>query len=293
MTLLTPASRATEGRRRAGRTATQRTIITPPKRFRLPALRVLWAAREIPARFGMRDVTLRYRQTGLGIAWVVLQPLLGAGAMSLVFGGVAKLPSDGLPYFVMSFAGMLAWNAFSGILTRASSSLVNNAALISKVFFPRILVPVSVVYSTLIDFLVGWAFLGVLLVVYRINPGWPILLTPVWLLLVVLMALGAGFICSALMVKYRDINYILPVATQTLLYATPVAYTLSAVPHRWLPFFNANPLTWIMEEFRWSLLGQAAPADWQIAGSVVAGVAATLVGAVIFEHMERGFADVI
>lgn len=244
-------------------------------------------------RFGSRDVTLRYRQTGLGVAWVILQPLLGAGAFALVFGGVAKLPSDGVPYFVLSFAGMLAWNAFSGIVSKASASLIANSALVSKVYFPRILVPVSTVYSTIVDFLVSWAFLGVLLIYYRINPGWAIVLTPVWLIFAMLTALGIGMACAALMVKYRDVNYILPVVVQTLLYATPVAYSLSAVPQKWRAVFNANPLTWIMQEFRWSLLGQAAPASWQIAGSVVASIVVLLLGALIFEHMERGFADVI
>lgn len=271
--------------------ASPKITITPPTGLRLPTVRALWEAREVVIRFGMRDVTLRYRQTILGVGWVIIQPLLGAGVFAIVFGGVAKLPSDGLPYFVLSFAGMLAWNAFNGIVTRSAGSLVTNAALVSKVFFPRVLVPMSAVYSVLLDFVVSSAFYVILLLVFGINPGWAVLLTPVWLLLLIMMACGVGFIASSLMVKYRDINYILPVATQILLYASPVAYSLSAVPAslRWL--FNINPMTWVLQEFRWSLLGQQAPDLWQVVGSVVAAVVLFGGGMVIFEQLERGFAD--
>ncbi|MGH1561899.1 ABC transporter permease [Mumia sp. DW29H23] len=271
----------------------QRIVITPPGRWRLPPVRELWEAREVLTRFGARDVTLRYRQTGLGVAWVILQPLLGAGVFAIVFGGVAGLPSDGVPYFVMSFAGMLAWTAFNGVVGRASGSLVANQALVSKVYFPRILVPLSSVYSVLVDFVVGLAFFGVLMVVYGITPGWPLLLLPVWLLLLLMMASGIGLVASALMVKYRDVAYVLPVILQTLLYASPVAYTLAAVPEKWQVWFNLNPLTWILQEFRWSLLGNDAPDLWQIVASVVAAVVIFVGGALIFEQWERGFADVI
>lgn len=275
------------------RVSSPRVVITPPGRLHLPALGALWEAREVLLRFGSRDVTLRYRQTGLGVAWVILQPLMGAGAFALVFGGVAKLPSDGLPYFVMSFAGMLAWNTFAGIIGRGSGSLVGNAALISKVYFPRILVPLSTICSVLVDLCVGFCFFVFLLVLYGIRPGWAILLLPVWIVILVAMACGVAVAASALMVKYRDVNYVLPVIIQTLLYATPVAYSLSAVPERYRGLFNLNPLTWVMQEFRWSLLGQAAPALWQVGASFAAAAVLLLAGTVVFERMERGFADVI
>lgn len=273
--------------------SSQRIVIRPPSRIRLPSPASLWEAREVLLRFGARDITLRYRQTALGVIWVILQPLIGAGVFALVFGGVADLPSEGVPYFVLSFAGMLAWNAFNGVVGRASTSLVANAALVSKVFFPRILVPLSSVYSVLVDFAVALGFFGVLLVVFGISPGWPVLLLPVWLALVVLMASGLGLVTSALMVKYRDVGYVLPVVTQTLLYASPVAYSLSAVPEHYRVWFNLNPLTWVLQEFRWSLLGLAAPEPWQVVASVIAAALVFLVGALVFEHMERGFADVI
>jgi lipopolysaccharide transport system permease protein len=271
----------------------QRIVITPPSRISFPNLKHLWEAREVLFRFGARDVTLRYRQTALGIVWVVLQPLLGAGIFTVVFGGIAKLPSGNTPYFVFTFAGLLAWNLFSGIVSRASASLISNSALVSKVFFPRILVPLAVVYSVLVDFAVSLGMMVVLLLIYQINPGWFALLLPIWTLLAVLLACGIGLIASSVMVTYRDVGYVIPVALQLLLYATPIAYSLSAVPQRYLVFFELNPLTWLIEEFRWSLLGQAAPKPLYIVLSFVVSLAVFLVGVVVFESRERTFADII
>jgi len=268
-------------------------VITPPKRFSLPKISELWEGRDVFWRFGVRDIKLRYRQTALGVVWVVLQPLLSAGVFSVVFGLVADLPSDGVPYFIFSFAGMLCWNLFSNVVNRSTGSLVGNQALISKVFFPRMLVPLSTVMSVLLDFVVALGLFVVMMFVYGINPGWPVLLLPIWVVLVLLLAVGIGTACSALMVKYRDVGYILPFLVSILLYASPIAYSLSAVPPALLPLYNLNPLTWILQEFRWSLLGQDAPALWQVVASIgVAGVA-FVGGALIFQQFERGFADVI
>ena len=178
-----------------------RIVINPPGRISLPKLGQLWEAREVLYRFGARDITLRYRQTALGVVWVVLQPLLTAGVFTLVFGRVAKLPSGGVPYFIFSFAGLLAWNIFSGIVTRSSNSLVSNASLVSKVYFPRILVPLASAYSVLVDFLVSLALLVALLVAYGINPGWAVVLSPIWVVMVVLLSSGCGLISSSLMVR--------------------------------------------------------------------------------------------
>jgi lipopolysaccharide transport system permease protein len=270
-----------------------RLIITPPGRLNLPRWRELWDAREVFYRFGIRDLVLRYRQTAIGVAWVILQPLAAAGIFSIVFGQVAGLPTDGVPYFVFSFAGMLAWNVFYGIVSRGSGSLVANQALVSKVFFPRLLVPLSSVISVLVDFLVAAVMFVVLLVVFGINPGWPVLLTPVWVLAAVLLASGVGVAASAIMVKYRDVAYVLPWILQILLYATPIAYSLTAVPEdlRWL--FEINPLTWLMEAFRWSLLGLSSPSAWQFVALPVVAVLVFLGGTLIFQRHERTFADVI
>lgn len=273
--------------------ATRAIVITPPGRLPLPSVRELWEAREVFTRFGTRDLKLRYRQTALGVIWVVLQPLLSAGIFSVVFGQIANLSSDGVPYFVFSFAGMLAWTLFNGIVSRAAPSLVNNQALVSKVFFPRMLVPLSSVLSVLVDFLVASALMVVLLLVYGVQPGWALLALPLWVLAVILLGSGLGMACSALMVKFRDVAYVVPFALQTLLYASPLAYSLSEVGEniRWL--FDLNPLTWVLEGFRWSLLGLEQPAVWQMVATGGVSVAVFAGGALIFSKMERGFADVI
>lgn len=274
-------------------TPAPRTVITPPGRLHLPAWRELWEAREVLYRFGARDVVLRYRQTAVGVAWVVLQPLASAGVFALVFGAVAGLSSDGVPYIVFSLVGMLAWNLFNGVVSRAAPSLVANQALVSKVFFPRMLVPLSVVLAVLLDFLVGLVLLVVLLFVFGVSPGWGVLATPLWVLLTILVASGLGLAGAAVTVRYRDVNYALPWLLQLALYGTPVAYSLTSVPDdlRWL--FLVNPLTWLLEGFRWSLLGFAAPPLWQIAGAVVVSVLVFLGGTLVFSRMERAFADVI
>ncbi|MGN6127986.1 MAG: ABC transporter permease [Humibacter sp.] len=270
-----------------------RTIIKAPGRFNLPPWREFWDAREVLYRFGMRDVVLRYRQTAIGVAWVVLQPLASAGIFAIVFGGVARLPSGGVPYFLFSFAGMLAWNVFNSIVGRSSTSLVANQALVSKVFFPRLLVPLSSVISVLIDFVVAFVMFIVLLFIYRVNPGWPILLTPVWLLITIMLAAGIGVAASAITVKYRDVTYLLPWVLQILLYATPIAYSVTAVPQelRWL--FNLNPLTWLMQTVRWSTLGQPLPPTWQLIALPLSALIVFFGGILIFQRYERGFADVI
>jgi lipopolysaccharide transport system permease protein len=294
VTSTTPARPiAPPGRRHRGDKASKSIVITPPGRFRLPSITHMWEAREIFTSFGRRDITLRYRQTALGIIWVVLQPLLAAGIFTLVFGEVARLPTGGVPYFAFSFAGMLAWNAISGIIGRCAPALVSNQALISKVFFPRIIVPLSTVCSALVDLAVAFCMMIVLLIVYRINPGWPIALTPIWVMSALLLGGGVGTAFSALMARFRDIQYIVPVVMQLLLYATPIAYSVDAVPHRYRLFFDINPVAWILQDFHWSLLGSSRPPTWQMAGSVGVAILIFFVGTVIFEQMERGFADVI
>ena len=269
------------------------TVITPPGRLPLPRWSELWEAREVALRFGQRDVVLRYRQTAIGVAWVLIQPLAAAGIFSLVFGSVANLPTGGVPYFLFSFISMLAWTLFSSVVGRAAPSLVANQALVAKVFFPRMLVPISTAMSALLDIAVGLALGIVLLVVYGVNPGWGVLLLPVWVLLFVLLALGIGLAASAWMVRYRDIGYVLPWVLQFALFATPVAYSLDAVPADLVPVFAANPLSWLMELFRYSLLGEALPPAWQIVGAVAVSFGVFLLGATVFQRHERSFADLI
>lgn len=270
-----------------------RTVITPPKGIGLPSGREVWEAREVLWRFGTRDILLRYRQTVVGVAWVILQPLAAAGIFSIIFGQVADLPSSGVPYFVFSFAGLLGWNLLGGIIDRASASLVANQSLVSKVFFPRLLVPFATALSVLLDFAVAFALFIVLLFVFGVNPGWQVLLLPVWMLVAIAIAMGVGIAAAALMVKYRDVGYVLPWVMQILFFATPVAYSLEAVPADVMWLFSSNPLTWLMEAFRWSLLGLQAPPVWQVVGLVVAALLIFTGGLLVFQKFERGFADVI
>lgn len=253
----------------------------------------LWNFRDLLVTLAGRDLKLRYKQTALGVIWVVLQPLMGAVIFAFVFGSVAKLPSGGVPYLVFSFAGLLGWNYFSGVLTKVSGCLVGNAHLISKVFFPRLVLPLSTIGSTLVDFAVAAGMMGVLLAIYRIVPSPLLLLFPLWMVLLTAIAMGVGLITAALAVSYRDIQYIVPVFTQFLLYASPVAYSVEAVPARLRWIYLLNPLTPPLEAMRASLLGTKFPGAQPLAIALVWAVGLLLVGLFSFRRMERSFADVI
>lgn len=271
----------------------QRTVITPPGRLNMPAWRELWNAREVAVRLALRDIIVRYRQTIFGITWVIAQPLVSAGIFTIVFGEIAGLSTGNVPTFLFTLAGMLAWNLFNGSLGRASSSMVGNQSLVQKVFFPRLLVPISSLASVVLDFLVALVLAVVLLFVFGINPGWAVLLLPVWVLLILMIGTGIGLAAAAYMVKYRDVGYVLPWLVQILLYASPVAYALSSVPEnlRWL--FDINPVTWFLETFRWSLVGTDFPPTWQVVALVVAAPLIFLGGTLVFQKNEREFADYI
>ena len=268
-------------------------LITPSKGWAALNLRELWQFRDLLTTLAGRDVKLRYRQTALGAIWVILQPLMAAGIFSVVFGKVAKLPSDGLPYFLFAYAGLLGWNIFSSTLGKVSGCLVGNAHLVSKVFFPRLVLPLSTVFSTLVDFGVALAMLFVLMAVYHVVPTLGLLLLPVWLLLTLLLAMGLGLCASALMVTYRDVGYVLPVVTQFLLYGSPVAYALSAVPKEWKAVYLLNPLSVLLEGFRWSLLGRGALDVNSVVYAAVVSVLVFTGGVFAFKRMERKFADII
>jgi lipopolysaccharide transport system permease protein len=253
----------------------------------------LWQYRDLLLTLAGRDVKLRYKQTALGVLWVILQPLMAAGIFAVVFGKVAKLPSDGFPYFLFAFAGMLGWNAFNSTLTKSSACIVDNANLVSKIFFPRLILPLSTVFSTLIDFAVAMCLMAVMMVMYGIAPTLGILLVPLWLVMLIMLAVGVGLFTSALMVPYRDLRYVIPVIMQFLLYASPVAYSVSVVPERLRFWFYLNPLSGLLDAFRWSLLGRGQ-LDWAAVGYAAACVVVVfLFGIYSFKKMERRFADVI
>jgi lipopolysaccharide transport system permease protein len=273
--------------------ARPRLEIEARSRWSIFNLAELWEYRDLLYVLAERDVKLRYRQTALGIAWVVLQPLMAAGIFTFVFGKVLRASSDGVPYFVFSFAGMLAYNAFSGTVTKASACIVANAQLVSKVYFPRLILPLSTVFGTLIDFVIGLALLAVMMIVWRVAPGWSILLLPLWLLLIVMLAIGVGLLSSALMVRYRDLQYVIPVFIQLLLYISPIGYPVSAAPAHLRIWFYLNPLTGLIEAFRWSALNHGTIESRALICSGGISVLSVLIGAMTFKRLEREFADVI
>ena len=268
-------------------------IIRPRVGWQAIDVREIWKARELLATLALRDVKLRYRQTALGIIWVVLQPTLAAAIFAFVFGQIARLPSEGVPYFVFSYTSIIAWNVFSNTLMRTSGCIVQNSHLILKISFPRLILPLSTVFSIVIDFGVALLVLTVLLIVNGLGPGAGLLLLPVWLSLLILLAIGIGMIASALMVIYRDVQYVVPVLIQLWLYASPVAYAVSVVPARFRPLYFLNPLTGLLEAFRWSLLGRGALRWEYVLYSAFFTFIVFLGGAFIFKRMERRFADVI
>ena len=253
----------------------------------------LWRFRDLLFVLAGRDIRVRYKQTLLGSTWVVLQPLLTAGIFSFVFGTVANLPSDGIPYFIFAYSGLLAWNAFNGTASKASGALVGNAHLVGKVYFPRLILPLSTMGSTLVDFAVSAALLAVLLPVYGIAFHAGLLLLPLWLALMLVLALGIGLMAGSLAVRYRDVGRVLGVFLGLLLFVSPVSYAASAVPERFRAVYSLNPLVGYIDTFRWSLLGTGS-LDWRaLAYSVLVSVVVLAAGLALFKRLERGFADVI
>jgi lipopolysaccharide transport system permease protein len=254
----------------------------------------LWRYRDLWLTLALRDVKLRYRQTALGVAWVVLLPLLASGIFTLVFGVVAGLPSDGSPYFLFVFAGYLGWNAFQNTLQRCGISLIGNTALVTKVYFPRIILPAASVLASLLDFAIGVVMLELVLLVRGEAPGLASLaLVPLLMLLLQLVALGAGFISAALSVKFRDVQYVVPFLIQLLLYASPVAYGITAVPRQVRALYLLNPIAPLLDGLRAALLGRGDVHWLAIGGSALAGMALFAAGTLFFLYQDRQYADVI
>ena len=257
-------------------------------------LRELWAFRDLLFSLAGRDLKLRYKQTALGVAWVVLQPLMAALIFLFVFRKVAKVPSDGVPYFPFAFVGLMGSNFFSSVLTKVGGCLVGNSQLISKVFFPRLVLPLASVGSALVDFVVTAVIMVAIMGVDRIAPGAELLLFPVAMLILAALALGVGMWAAALTVTYRDVQYILPVAQNLLLYGSPVAYSLTQIPAEWRTLYLwLNPLAAPLVTLRASLLGTPLPPLWSLGVSALMGAGLLLAGVFAFKRMERSFADVI
>jgi lipopolysaccharide transport system permease protein len=253
----------------------------------------LWTYRELLYFLIWRDVKVRYKQTVIGIGWAILQPLLTMVVFTMIFGNFAKIPSDGLPYPVFAFTALLPWNLFAGALNRCTLSLVGSANLITKVYFPRLIVPVSAIISGIIDFAIAFVFLLGLMLWFHIVPTWGAIALPIFLLLTLITALAVGLWLSALDVRYRDVGHAIPFLIQIWMFLSPVAYPLSVVPEKWRLLYSLNPMVGVIEGFRWALLGKESPDFKVIAVSTAVVVALLLSGLVYFKRIERTFADVV
>jgi lipopolysaccharide transport system permease protein len=266
-------------------------VIRPGGGWRAPDLRELWAYRELLVIFAWRDLKVRYRQTVLGAIWVIGQPLLGMIIFTFLFNRVAKIETA-LPYSVFVLSGLLVWNFFSGVVQHAGNSLIGSAFLISKVYFPRLAVPLSTVAVQLVDLGVSGLLLAAMMIWYRVAPGLSILLLPLAVLLALVFALGIGLWIAALNVQYRDIRVVIPFILQLGMYATPVVYPLERLPEKYRAIAVLNPLTGMVEAFRAALFG--TPVDLRIVAiSAVVALAVLVSGLFYFRRMERLFADVL
>jgi lipopolysaccharide transport system permease protein len=254
----------------------------------------LWAFRGLLAALAIRDVKLRYRQTALGVAWVLLQPILASGILAFVFGIVAGVTKPARsPIFQFVFSGYIGWSLFSSVFSRSGQSLLQHSALITKVFFPRILLPASTVLAALLDFVVVLGFFLVSAILFGPGIGWQIITFPFWIFILLLFGIGFGLVSAALSVRFRDVSHITPVLMQIFFYASPIAYQTANVPEKWRGLFLLNPLATLFDGLRWSLLGEGRIGVWQTVYSLVTAALVVLLGVAIFRHAEREFADVI
>jgi lipopolysaccharide transport system permease protein len=253
----------------------------------------LWAYRELLFLMAWRDATVRYKQSVAGIAWALLQPLMMMAIFTLVFGRFAKLPSEGVPYSVFTLCGLLPWNYFSRSLSDSSNSLVGASQLLAKVYFPRLILPLSRVFSGLIDFGITFALLLGVLAWYRITPSLAVIALPAFMALAVLTSLAAGLWLTALNVKYRDVSFVVPFLVQFWMYASPIAYSASIVPYQWRPLYALNPMVSVVEGFRWALLGKSAPDLRAMLVSLAIVIVLLLSGLYYFRKTEETLTDVI
>jgi lipopolysaccharide transport system permease protein len=265
--------------------------IEPPRGWFNLRLKEPWDYRELLYFYVWRDVKVRYKQTVIGIAWVVLQPLMTMGVFTLFFGRLAKLPSDGLPYPVFYFAALVPWAYFSTALQNCTNVVVDNQRVITKVYFPRLVLPLSAVVSGLVDFAIGFVVLLVVTAIYGIRPTLAVLWLPVLLLLAVLTVLGVGLWMSALNALYRDVRYVMPFLVQFWMFASPIAYPSSLVPQRWRWLYGLNPMAGVIDGFRWALTGHGVAPGPLMLASASAVMVVFVGGLFFFQRMEGTVAD--
>lgn len=268
------------------------TVIKPSRGWRIINWRELWEYRELLYFFIWRDIKVRYKQTALGAAWAIIQPFFTMVVFSLFFGHLARLPSDGLPYPIFYYTALLPWMYFANALSSVTNTIVENQRVITKVYFPRIILPVSVVFSGLVDFGIAFTVLLGMMLFYKTFPTVAILTMPLFLLLAVVTALGVGLWLAALNAIYRDVRYVVPFIIQFWMFASPVAYSSSLIPEKWRVLYGLNPMAGVIEGFRWAVLGQGHPPA--LLGVSVAAVLLVFAGGLFyFRKMEGTIADVV
>jgi lipopolysaccharide transport system permease protein len=265
--------------------------VTPTRGWAPLNLRELWEFRELLFILTWRDVKVRYKQTVLGAAWAVIQPLFTMIVFSVFFGYLGRIPSEGLPYPIFAFSALVPWTYFANALAQASNSLVAHENMLNKVFFPRMLVPMSSVVGGLVDFVIAFVVLTGMMMYYGITPTAAVWAIPLFVLLATTTALGVGLWLSALNVYYRDVRHILPFLIQLWLFATPIIYPTSLIPERWQPLYGLNPMAGVVEGFRWTLLGTGHPPGSMLVVSVGSVIVLLVTGLYFFRRMEKTFAD--
>jgi lipopolysaccharide transport system permease protein len=268
-------------------------VIRPMRGWRLLDLRELWSYRELVYFLVWRDITVRYKQAAIGVAWAVVQPVAMMCVFTLFFGKLAGISSEGVPYPLFALSGLLPWQLFSRTLTDSSNSLISEQKLITRVYFPRIIVPTSATLSALVDFAIALMLLGGLMAWYRVVPGPRVLWLPAFVLLMLTTSLGVGYWLSALNVEYRDVTYTMPFLNQLWLFITPVVYPSTVVPGRWRILFGVNPMTGVVEGFRWALLGVGEGPSSMLWASCGVAVFLFVTGILWFRRRERTFVDTL
>jgi lipopolysaccharide transport system permease protein len=268
-------------------------VVEPTRGWAAPNLRVLWDYRELMFFLAWRDVKVRYKQSLLGIGWVIIQPLTAMVVFTVIFGQFAKLPSEGVPYAVFTYAALLPWQLFSSAVTRSANSVLSSSSIFTKVYFPRLVLPVAAIFANVVDFGISLLVFFGLLAIFGIWPGWPLLFLPLFVLLTIATTLAFGIWLAALNVRYRDVTYVVPYLVQLSLFLSPVAYSANLVPHGvWRVIYSLNPLAGLIQGFRWSLIRGPAP-DSMLLISIAAVSILLVTGIYYFRRVEKTFADVV
>ncbi len=269
------------------------TIIRPSGGRITLDLRELWEYRDLLYLFAWRDIKVRYKQTMVGASWAIIQPFIAMVVLTIFFGKLARVPSEGIPYPIFAYSALVPWTYFVNVLTQSSNSVVSNRAVITRVYFPRLIIPMTTVMTGFLDFAIAFAILLGMMLFYGVVPTMAFLTLPLFIILVIATALGIGLWLAALNVKYRDVGFTLPFLTQIWLFATPIAYPSSLVPERWRAIYGLNPMAGVVEGFRWALLGKTHPPTMLLAFSVIAVIVLLIGGLYFFRYKEDTFADVV